>query len=118
MKMRTLSLLLACTALFSVCGWGPPPPAVTPPAQSTPTTTLTITWAKWPPSEAFESLAKEWGRANNVDVKCEFFPWEDYTDKVFSEFAKKGAAYDIVVGDSQWIGKCATEGHYLELTDW
>ena len=32
-------------------------------------------------------------------------------------FTGKSASYDIVVGDSQWLGKGADEGHYLEITD-
>src|SRR4029077_17307789 len=33
------------------------------------------------------------------------------------EFAAKGDAYDMVVGDSQWLGAGSTQGHYADLTD-
>jgi multiple sugar transport system substrate-binding protein len=31
--------------------------------------------------------------------------------------AAQGDAWDMVIGDSQWLGQGATQGHYLELTD-
>lgn len=80
--------------------------------------TLSITWAKWVPSDVLEEMAREWGKANNVTIKTDFVPWKDYGNKVFTEFNAKGTNYDIIIGDSQWIGKGASEGHYLELTDW
>ena len=30
---------------------------------------------------------------------------------------RQGDAYDMVVGDSQWLGQGAEQGHYMELTD-
>jgi multiple sugar transport system substrate-binding protein len=37
---------------------------------------------------------------------------------VFLDFGNKQTDFDIVVGDSQWMGRGATRGLYLELTDW
>ena len=31
---------------------------------------------------------------------------------------KKGKTFDMVIGDSQWLGRGSTEGHYVELTQW
>src|SRR5207237_7143928 len=31
--------------------------------------------------------------------------------------AAKGDAFELLVGDSQWLGQGATQGHYVELTD-
>jgi multiple sugar transport system substrate-binding protein len=33
------------------------------------------------------------------------------------EWAAQGDAYDMVVGDSQWIGQGVEQGHYVDLTD-
>ncbi|MBA3845776.1 MAG: sugar ABC transporter substrate-binding protein [Planctomycetes bacterium] len=80
--------------------------------------TLTIAWAQWAPSEVLEKMAKEWGKTNNVTVKLTQIPWSDYADKIFTDvFTGKSATYDIVVGDSQWLGKGADEGHYADVTD-
>jgi multiple sugar transport system substrate-binding protein len=53
-----------------------------------------------------------------VQVNVETTPWGDFQTKTFNELAARGDAYDIVVGDSQWLGAGATQGHYVELTDW
>ena len=44
-------------------------------------------------------------------------PWPDFQTKAFKEFNAKGSAYDMVVGDSQWLGAGSTGGHYVDLTD-
>jgi multiple sugar transport system substrate-binding protein len=44
-------------------------------------------------------------------------PWGTFGDRFFTEMAAKGDAWDMVVGDSQWLGQGATQGHYIELTD-
>ncbi|HEY3324035.1 MAG TPA: extracellular solute-binding protein [Planctomycetota bacterium] len=80
--------------------------------------TLSITWAAWPPADVLATMAREWGAANNVEIKTEFIPWSDFKDKIYAEFEKKSGKYDIVIGDSQWTGKGASEGHYLDITDW
>ena len=35
-------------------------------------------------------------------------PWPDFQTKAFAEFNAKGDAYDMVVGDSQWLGAGST----------
>ena len=44
-------------------------------------------------------------------------PWGSFGDRFFTEMAAGGDAWDMVVGDSQWLGQGATQGHYIELTD-
>ncbi len=34
-----------------------------------------------------------------------------------SQWAAKSDTYDMVVGDSQWVGQGATQGHYVDLTE-
>ena len=43
--------------------------------------------------------------------------WPGFQTKAFAEFNAKGDAYDMVVGDSQWLGAGSTGGHYVDLTD-
>lgn len=79
---------------------------------------LLVAWAKWQPADALETLAKDFTAETGVKVTVSQTPWPTYKDKTFVEFSKKSDRYDIVVGDSQWLGEGATKGHYLELTDW
>jgi multiple sugar transport system substrate-binding protein len=79
---------------------------------------LTIWWAQWAPADGLGSLAEEFGRKEHVTVKVHQIPWANFQDQVFQEFGKSTTAFDIVVGDSQWLGRGATKGLYLDLTSW
>jgi len=79
---------------------------------------LTIFWAEWDPANYLQELANIYTKETGVVVNVETTPWGDFQTKTFNEFAAHGDAYDIVVGDSQWLGRGATQGHYVELTDW
>jgi len=52
-----------------------------------------------------------------VKVTVQTTPWPDFQTKAFTEFNAHGDAYDMVVGDSQWLGAGSTQGHYVDLTD-
>ena len=80
--------------------------------------TLTIWWAQWAPADGLQALAEEFGRKENVTVKVHQIPWSSFQDQVFQEFGKPSTAFDIVVGDSQWLGRGATKGLYVNLTSW
>jgi multiple sugar transport system substrate-binding protein len=80
--------------------------------------TLTIWWAQWAPADGLQALAEEFGRKENVTVKVHQIPWSSFQDQVFQEFGKANTAFDIVVGDSQWLGRGATKGLYVDLTSW
>ena len=79
--------------------------------------TLTILWAQWDPANYLQELVKDYEKQSGVTVKVETTPWPDFQTKAFREFAARGDAYDMVVGDSQWLGAGSTGGHYVELTD-
>jgi multiple sugar transport system substrate-binding protein len=79
---------------------------------------LTIWWAQWAPADGLQSLAEEFGRKEKVTVKVHQIPWSSFQDQVFQEFGKAATAFDIVVGDSQWLGRGATKDLYVELTSW
>ena len=78
---------------------------------------LTILWAQWDPANYLQELVKDYEKQTGVKVTVETTPWPDFQTKAFREFAAKGDAYDLVVGDSQWLGAGSTAGHYVELTD-
>jgi multiple sugar transport system substrate-binding protein len=78
---------------------------------------LTILWAEWDPANYLQELVNEYQAESGVTVTVETVPWPDFQTKAFTEFNAQGSAYDLVVGDSQWLGAGSTGGHYVELTD-
>ncbi len=95
----------------------PAAPTTAPAAPATGVSELTIIWAEWDPANYLQELVKDYKAVGGVDVKVVQEPWPSFGTRVFAEFAAKGQAYDMVVGDSQWLGQGATQGHYVELTD-
>ena len=79
--------------------------------------TLTIFWAEWDPANQLQELADMYTEETGVEVVVETTPWPDFQTKTFTELTAKGTSFDIVVGDSQWLGAGATGGHYVEMTD-
>ena len=79
--------------------------------------TLTLCWAAWDPANALVELSKEFTAKTGVQMKYEFVPWPNYADRLLNELNSHGKLCDVLIGDSQWIGTAATEGHYVELTD-
>ena len=81
--------------------------------------TLNIVWAEWDPADYLYELSRDYTEATgNIKVAIDKIPWPQFATKVFTAFAARDAAYDIVIGDSQWLGRGATQGHYVDLTDW
>src|SRR5882672_10665281 len=76
---------------------------------------LTILWAQWDPANYLQELVKDYEKQTGVKVTVETTPWPDFQTKAFREFAAKGDAYDMVVGDSQWLG---AERLVLEIGPW
>jgi multiple sugar transport system substrate-binding protein len=79
---------------------------------------LTLCWAAWDPANALVELSKQFTAKTGVKMKYEFVPWPNYADRLLNELNSHGKLCDVLIGDSQWIGTAATEGHYVELTDY
>jgi len=77
---------------------------------------LTIFWAEWDPANQLQELANMYTEETGIDVIVETTPWSDFQTKTFTEFASRGTQFDMVVGDSQWIGAGVKGGHYMEMT--
>lgn len=77
---------------------------------------LTIFWAEWDPANYLQELVNEYEAETGVTVTVETTPWADFQTKAFTEFNAKGTAYDMIVGDSQWLGAASEAGHYVDLT--
>jgi multiple sugar transport system substrate-binding protein len=80
---------------------------------------LHILWADWEPAHALEALAQDYTASTGVEVKVVRKSWDGaFTEAAFSEFRNRDDNYDILIGDSQWLGLGVVGGHYLDLTDW
>ena len=79
---------------------------------------ITIFWAEWDPANYMQELCNIFTEETGIVANVETTPWSDFQTKTFSEFAARGDAYDMVIGDSQWLGRGATQGHYVDLTKW
>jgi multiple sugar transport system substrate-binding protein len=104
-------LLILTSSLFVFASGGKEKPGKAMPA-------ITIFWAEWDPANYLQELCNLYTEQTGNVANVETTPWPDFQTKTFNEFAARGDAYDLVVGDSQWLGRGATQGHYVELTDW
>lgn len=125
---RSFILATMAMALFLLAGCsnksGPSsatssPKATVNEASATSKPTLVIAWAQWKPSDYLQTLSADFTQKTGIPVKVEQIPWDQYQQKIQTNvWAGKSDAFDLIVGDSQWLGRGATEGHYVDLTDW
>ena len=131
--MRKLIGIVAALALgaiaFTGCNGGgdtTTPPATggapsnsagnTPPADAG---KITIAWAKWKPSDYLDELSAKFTKDTGIKVEVKQIEWKDYQTKIQTDaWGSKSADYDLIVGDSQWLGRAEKEGHYEDLTEW
>jgi multiple sugar transport system substrate-binding protein len=78
---------------------------------------LTLCWAAWDPANALVELGKDFTKESGIDMKYEFVPWTSYADRFLNELNSHGKLCDLIIGDSQWIGGAAENGHYVKLND-
>ncbi len=80
-------------------------------------TELNILWAQWDPADYLQQIGAMYEEATGVKVNVIQEPWGTFGDRFFTEMAAGGDAWDMVVGDSQWLGQSTTAGHYLDMTE-
>ncbi|MGP1396557.1 MAG: ABC transporter substrate-binding protein, partial [Inquilinaceae bacterium] len=100
--------LLAATAMTAVCGFG---------ATGAQAEDLTLCWAAWDPANALVELSKEFEAESGHTMSFEFVPWPNFADRMLNELNSGGKLCDLLIGDSQWIGGGAENGHYVKLND-
>src|SRR5258707_3342231 len=78
---------------------------------------LTLCWAAWDPANALVELGKDSTAKSGIEMKYEFVPWTSYADRFLNELNTHSKLCDLIIGDSQWIGGSAENGHYVKLND-
>ncbi|MGE0212423.1 MAG: ABC transporter substrate-binding protein [Parvibaculaceae bacterium] len=78
---------------------------------------LTLCWAAWDPANALVELSKDFTAQSGINMKFEFVPWPNFADRMLNELNSGGKLCDLIIGDSQWIGGSAENGHYVKLND-
>ncbi len=108
--MKKLSLLAVLAIMLMVL--------VAPAFAQDSVTELTIWWAEWDPANYLQEIGNRYEAETGIKVNVVQTPWGSFGDRVAAEWAAQGTAFDMVVGDSQWLGQAVTEGHYVNMTEW
>ncbi len=87
-------------------------------ADASATPSIKVWWFQWDPATGLQELGREFQAETGIAVEVQQIPLASYQEKVFLEFGGSRTNFDIVIGDSQWIGRGASGGLYVELTDW
>ncbi|SLN10438.1 Bacterial extracellular solute-binding protein [Roseivivax jejudonensis] len=78
---------------------------------------LTLCWAAWDPANALVELSTDFEEQSGHTMNFEFVPWPNFADRMLNELNSGGQLCDLMIGDSQWIGGGAENGHYIKLND-
>ena len=78
---------------------------------------LTLCWAAWDPANALVELSKDFEAQSGIKMNFEFVPWPNFADRMLNELNSGGQLCDLLIGDSQWIGGGAENGHYVKLNE-
>lgn len=78
---------------------------------------LTLCWAAWDPANALVELSRDFEAQSGHTMHFEFVPWTSFADRMLNELNSGGQLCDLMIGDSQWIGGGAENGHYVKLND-
>ncbi|MEI6437414.1 MAG: extracellular solute-binding protein [Candidatus Omnitrophota bacterium] len=79
-----------------------------------PEESLTILWAKWAPSDYLQKLSEDFTSETGIKVVVKQETWDDF----YQAFFDHPKDYDMVGGDSQWLGRGADGGYYVDLSKW
>ena len=91
--------------------------AAEPAADASGVTELKILWAQWDPADYLQEIGNLYEEQTGIKVTMVQEPWGSFYNLAFTEFAAQGDTWDMIVGDSQWLGQAATQGHYIDMTE-
>lgn len=78
---------------------------------------LTLCWAKWDPADALVELSREFTTKTGIEMRYEFEPWTSFTARFKKSLNAGSKECDLIIGDSQWLGGGAENGHYVKLNE-
>ncbi len=78
---------------------------------------IKILWAQWDPADYLQQIGNMYEAETGIKATIVQEPWGSFQDRFFTEMAAGGDAWDMVVGDSQWLGAGSSQGHYVDLTE-
>lgn len=131
MRNRFLYLLFILIAAFALVACAGPAAqveepeaeegAVEEPAAEEPAagsvTELNILWAQWDPADYLQQIGNMYEEETGIAVNIVQEPWASFQDRFFTEMAAGGDSWDMVIGDSQWLGAGSSQGHYMDMTE-
>jgi multiple sugar transport system substrate-binding protein len=107
MRRSTLAALMVTVAL-----------AVSLPLNAQEKRTLTFVWHAGDRADLLLKLSQEYTRQTGVQIKAILPPLtHEYYQRIADEFARKGAAFDLCIFDSQSMSEFASQGHIVRLND-
>lgn len=124
-RFTVFVVLALAVALLAACAQATPTPAPAEPAQPAQPTQppapavkeLKILWAQWDPADYLQQIGNMYEQETGIKITVVQEPWGSFYNLFATEMAAKGTTWDMVVGDSQWLGQMTTQGHYVDLTD-
>lgn len=78
---------------------------------------LNILWGQWYPADYLQEVGNMYEQETGIKINVSQEHWVSFGDLFFTEMTAQGDSWDMVVGDSQWLGQGATQGHYMDMTD-
>ena len=113
---RTSWLALGVVALLAFAGCGKKDEGA--PGEPAAAKEIVIWWALWAPAVGLQKMGDRFEKETGIKVTVNQIPWEEFQKQTFLNFENNQTDFDIVVGDSQWLGRASTKGLYVDLTDW
>jgi multiple sugar transport system substrate-binding protein len=117
MKRIFYIMILLAMVVVACAPAGTAAPAATSAPSGSSVKELTILWAEWDPANYLQEMGNLYEKETGIKVNVVQEPWGSFYDLMASQWAAKSDTYDMVVGDSQWTGQGATQGHYVDLTE-
>ena len=79
---------------------------------------IAIFWTEGDHAEYLEELSDYYTMETEVFVFVDTMAGDDFRELVFTELGAHSEAFDIIVGEAEWLEAGVSRGHYVELTGW
>ncbi|MFH0760603.1 MAG: extracellular solute-binding protein [Bacteroidota bacterium] len=85
--------------------------------KGTDVTELKILWAEWAPADYLQQICDMYENQTGIKVDVIQESWTTFPGHFIAEMEAHSTTWDMIIGDSQWLGLSATQGYYINLTD-